>query len=296
MAKVSRLVFLGFVFGLSVVFSQAPQDQSLIALFDRQLPKLSDDRNLFIGSFSKLIESGSVGFVSAFLIDSTDLSPSFFKRFYHEDWRRLTKYPLDTQTQFSFDKRFSISTNPILDLLSIWNYQIKFHLIKESAFVPQVTLGVAHFLYLPMYDRGNGFNGIRPISLHGIGSFVTFSKSFSDNLKFFFGGRYIHEDYKISFSDEFVTALQAIDDFDENRKGSILRLRNFAADSGDFFTGLTFISEDSNWETSFVMGTDFDKVFYWIWSKSFSFLTFGFNFQPISVISFRPFLQLRFSF
>lgn len=295
LARYGRLLFLSFLFGFSIVFPQTQQDRDLAALFDRTLPRSSGDRDLFIDSFSKLIESGSQGFVSAFLLDSTDLSPSFFKRFYHRDWRRLTKYPLDTQTQFAFDKRVSISTNPVLDLLSIWNYQFKLHLIKESAFVPQLTLGVAHFFYLPMYDRGNGFNGIRPVSLHGVGSFATFSKSFSDNLKFFFGGRYIYESYKISFSDSFVTAVQAVG-FDENKAGSILTLRNFRRDSGDFFTGITFISDNSNWETSFVMGTDFDKVFYWVWSKSFSFLSLGVSFQPISVVSFRPFLRLRFSF
>ena len=236
-------------------------------------------------------------FFQDFHYDMDDFSPSFFRKFYSNEWRRLTSYQVyDNILMSNFYKKFQLSTNLLLNGFSILNYNIKIHLLSEAVFIPQITIGFSHFFYLPIYSFILPNIGIdsKKLQLQGYAPFLSFSKSLTSSLKFFTGYRYAIGQYHIKLIKDFQVKEENKEFFKtlQNKKDMKDQWKLH-----DFFFGVTYLPYFKNLESTFWINYNpFNKKIGLKFEKSFRYFSFGVGYYPQSIMKVRPFIKFSYIF
>ena len=221
-----------------------------------------------------------------FVYDAEDLNPSFLKKYFSPEWRLITKSKVDNIARSAWDKRFAISTSAFADFSSIINYYITANVLREDIFIPELTLGIGHLFYAPIYASPdeNYFDDdiletvLRSTSFQSVSTSLIISKSVRYNLKIFTGYRYNYGDLKVNVAG-----------------GQLDRPNKVYDDVWHMHTlllGITYLIDNTDWEASSYMAFSIlEQDIYVKVEFSYKFLALGLGLYPNNILILKPYLR-----
>ncbi len=221
-----------------------------------------------------------------FVYDAEDLNPSFIKKYFSPEWRLITKSEVDNVARNAWDKRFTISTSAFADFSSIINYYITANVLREDIFIPELTLGVGHLFYAPIYARFDQNYFGRDVLDTVLGSTqfqsasasLIISKSVRYNLKIFTGYRYNYGDLRVN--------VLGVDDTRPNK------VYDDVWHMHTILLGITHLIDNTNWEASSYMAFSIlEQDIYVKVEFSYKFLALGIGLYPNNILILKPYLR-----